>query len=100
MMADSHGGSWSGLTRAALHRGLHYLIPNAKEKGRGSGTHRSLQLAKDTAERKEGVGGANGTGELLKGENEKGGDGGRERGRRGGDGVFPPTAELMVERAR
>ena len=27
----------SGLTRAVLHRGLHYLIPNVKEKGMAHG---------------------------------------------------------------
>ena len=67
-MVDAMAARQSGLMRVALHRGLHYLIPNAKRKGEGSGTHRSLQSARDAAERKEGAGGANGVDELPKGE--------------------------------
>ena len=33
MIVDALVARWSGLMRVALHRGLHYLIPNAKEKG-------------------------------------------------------------------
>jgi hypothetical protein len=37
----------------------------SKRTRRSSGTHRSLQLAKDTIEKKKRGGGANGTGKLL-----------------------------------
>jgi hypothetical protein len=46
--------------------------------------------------KKDGEGGTNGTGELKKGKVEKRG----KRRKRRGDGVSPPSAELMVERAR
>ena len=55
-----------------------------------------LQSARDVAE-KEGEGGADGAGELQKRKKWKKRKG---KGKRRGDGVFPPLAELVVERVR
>jgi hypothetical protein len=64
------------------------------------GDSRSLQSIDVTAKKEKMGGGANGASELPNWENGREWDGGGERGSKGGDGVFSPLAELMVERAR
>jgi hypothetical protein len=68
VMTDVHGGSTERAHANSATQRCKLPTSYYIRKRRGLGTHRLLQSARDTAEKKEGEGGANDAGEPQKGE--------------------------------
>ena len=90
----------AGLTRVALHRDLYYLATIAKERGEAQRLTGHSNRPETQRRRRKERAALMALANSRKGRSRKGRERGGERGRGGGDGVFLPSVELVVERAR